>query len=80
MICSNLEKRSSVSFVDRATLAAWKTRAARDTWWRGFVVKNLGWFLALIAWVVGAWVVLAYGVLIYTYLGEGEESVKQPFR
>lgn len=62
-----------VAGLDMIGLLAWRRRLARSNFFWGFIVKNLGWFITAVVWIVGTWIVLAYGVLIYTYLGEGEE-------
>ena len=43
-------------------------------WWSALVYGHAGWFLAAFVWGFGGYVVLVYGVLIYRYLGPGEES------
>jgi hypothetical protein len=42
--------------------------------WKSVLMSYQGWFLASFVWVFGGYVVLVYGVLIYRYLGPGEES------
>jgi hypothetical protein len=43
--------------------------------WSSVFVQNLGWFLAAFTWFFGSWVIITYGVLIYRFMGPGEESV-----
>ena len=42
--------------------------------WKSVLASYQGWFLASFVWVFGGYVILVYGVLIYRYLGPGEES------
>ena len=42
--------------------------------WKSVLASYQAWFLASFVWVFGGYVVLVYGVLIYRYLGPGEES------
>ena len=42
--------------------------------WSTLFMANLGWFLAMFVWFFGGYVIIVYGVLIYRYLGPGEES------
>ena len=44
--------------------------------WKSVLASYQAWFLASFVWVFGGYVVLVYGVLIYRYLGPGEESVR----
>jgi hypothetical protein len=42
--------------------------------WSSVLYQNLGWFLTAFTWIFGTYVIMAYGVLIYNYLGPGEEK------
>ena len=51
-----------------------RRRYIRKLKWRSVLASYQGWFLATFVWVFGGYVILVYGVLIYRYLGPGEES------
>ena len=51
-----------------------RKRYIRKLKWKSVLLGNLGWFLAAFVWIFGGYVILVYGVLIYRYLGPGEES------
>ena len=42
--------------------------------WSTLFMANVGWFLSMFVWFFGGYVIITYGVLIYRYLGPGEES------
>jgi hypothetical protein len=42
--------------------------------WSSLVYQEGTWFLVAFTWLFGGYVILTYGVLIYRYLGEGEET------
>ena len=42
--------------------------------WSSIFQQNLGWFCAAFLWFFGGYVIIVYGVLIYRFLGPGEED------
>ena len=42
--------------------------------WSSIFKQNLGWFCAAFLWFFGGYVIIVYGVLIYRFLGPGEED------
>ena len=60
--------------VDMFHLRAWHRKIQKKAYVSSFILKNVGWLSAAAVWCIGTWIILAYGVLIYTYLGAGEEK------
>ena len=67
-------------FADKKTISVDDVRAEGKVYikklkWNARLYERQGWFLASFVWMFGGYTILTYGVLIYQYLGPGEEDL-----
>ena len=64
----------AVRSISLAEIERERAAYARRLAWSSLVFQEGTWFLVAFTWLFGGYVILTYGVLIYRYLGEGEET------
>jgi hypothetical protein len=65
---------SAVRPVSLAEIERQRKAYRRRLTWSSLVYQEGTWFLVAFTWLFGGYVILTYGVLIYRYMGEGEET------
>ena len=68
------EKSRSAQNISMDELETKRRRYFAKLRWLRLFMANLGWFLSMFTWVFCSYVIITYGVLIYRYLGPGEEA------
>ena len=65
---------SAVRPVSLAEIERQREAYRRRLTWSSLVYQEGTWFLVAFTWLFGGYVILTYGVLIYRYMGDGEET------
>ena len=65
---------SAVRPVSLAEIERQRKAYRRRLTWSSLVYQEGTWFLVAFTWLFGGYVILTYGVLIYRYMGDGEET------